>query len=173
MVAFVKLFTLAVSLCKCSLLLLLGPHFIAGLLPVNVQSSLRNLNKLRSNVATYEKSTVEIEYTSMSSKDVPKLARMISANFDGPYSWWQKPLEVYSVWTLECQLSDRYEKFMVQKERDHLMLVARVEGAAVGKKFLLLLQLDAWSEIHATTIAVLSILTTQIKTQIQIQKKTY
>jgi hypothetical protein len=134
MVAFFNLLTMVVSLCKCSLLLLLVPHFIVGLVPVHVHSSLKNFNKLRSNVATYEKSTAEIEYTSMSSKDVPKLARMISANFDGPYSWWQKPLEVYSVWTLECQLSDRYEKFMVHKERDHLMLVARVEGAAVGKK---------------------------------------
>jgi hypothetical protein len=136
MVNFVTVLPLAVSLFKCSLLLLLAPHFIVGLLPVHVHSSLKNLNKLRSNVAAYEKSAVEIEYTSMSSKDVPKLARMISANFDGPYSWWQKPLEVYSVWTLECQLSDRYEKFMVHKERDHLMLVARVEGAAVGKKVL-------------------------------------
>lgn len=133
MVAILNLLAFAVGLCRCSLLLLLAPRFIAGLLTVNVHSSVKNFHKLRCTVPNYEKSEVEIEYTSMSSKDIPKLARMISANFDGPYSWWQKPFEVYSVWTLECQLSDRYEKFMVHKERQHLMLVARAEGAAVGK----------------------------------------
>ena len=75
----------------------------------------------------------EVEYTSISPNDIPKLAKMISANFDGPYSWWQKIFEVYSVWTLECQLTDRFEKFMMNRERQHLMLVARVEGVAVGK----------------------------------------
>lgn len=136
MISFVNIPSLGVGLYKFSLFLLLAPHFIVGLFHVNLHSSLKIANKLRSNVATYGNSPVDIEYTSMSSKDVPTLARMISASFDGPYLWWQKPLQVYSVWTLECQLFDRYEKFMVHKEREHLMLVARIEGAAVGKRLL-------------------------------------
>ena len=79
-----------------------------------------------------DKSEIEIEYATINEKDIPKLAKMISTNFDGPFSWWQKLSEVYSVWTLECQLSDRVEKFIVHNERQHLMLVARVAGEAVG-----------------------------------------
>lgn len=113
------------------LILVRTDHFSDGLC-TSRRFANRILNRgvlhLSDNVA----SDVEIEYAPMTPKDIPKLAKMISKYFDGPYSWWQRPSEIYSVWTLECQLSDRFEKFMVHKERQHVMLVARVEGEAIG-----------------------------------------
>ena len=122
-----------ISLCRLSLPLLLAPQVVQGYLPAGLKSHYKQPNDLTYHVLLSVKQDIEIEYTSMYPKDIPKLAKMISANFDGPYPWWQKMSEIYSIWTLECQLSDRFEKFMVRKQRLHLMLVARSNGEAIGK----------------------------------------
>ena len=115
-----------------AILLISKPNLVAGFLPSygNLPTTYRNICRRHSYVEN--RSDIDIEYATINVKDIPKLAKMISTNFDGPFSWWQKLSEIYSVWTLECQLSDRIEKFVVNNERQHLMLVARVDGEAVG-----------------------------------------
>ena len=115
-----------------SLLLLFQTHNPVNGFRLSRQLACKIWNHSARHVSLHVSTDVEIEYATITPKDIPKLAKMISKNFDGPYSWWQRPSEIYSVWTLECQLNDRFEKFMVHKERQHLMLVARVEGEAVG-----------------------------------------
>lgn len=122
-----------ISLCRLSLPLLLAPQVVQGYLPAGLRNNYKQPNDLTYHVIHSAKRDIEIEYTSIYPKDIPKLAKMISANFDGPYPWWQKISEIYSVWTLECQLSERFEKFMVRKQRLHLMLVARSNGEAIGE----------------------------------------
>jgi len=74
----------------------------------------------------------DIEYESIREKDIPKIAQMIARNFDGPFKKWQFLLEAYSVWTSTTQLEYRYRKFILGKERQHLMLVAKMKGEAIG-----------------------------------------
>ena len=108
------------------------PNLVAGFLPSYGNLPITSQNIWRANSYAEDRGDIDIEYATIHVKDIPKLAKMISTNFDGPFSWWQKLSEIYSVWTLECQLSDRVEKFVVNSERQHLMLVARVDGEAVG-----------------------------------------
>jgi hypothetical protein len=130
-----------ITSCRFSLpILLRAPYLVVGfhqlrsaLLPRQAIVCSKRRLYLSADASSSSRRDSEIEYTTMSPKDVPKLAKMLSDNFDGPYSWWQKPYEVYNIWTTECQLIDRFEKFLIRKERNHLMLVARSEGVIVGK----------------------------------------
>ena len=135
MKGFLKLANVArlIGICRLSLPLLFVPQAVQGYLPIGWKHYIKQPIDFTFSLKDSAHQDVEIEYTSIYPKDIPKLAKMISANFDGPYSWWQKMSEVYSVWTLECQLSERFEKFMVRKQRQHLMLVARSKGEAVGE----------------------------------------
>ena len=150
MAAILKLsyFAWILALHEISFSLLLVPKTIVGLSPSKFYFPRNPVVGQGRFMKAFAGADAAVEYTTISPNDIPKLAKMISANFDGPYSWWQKLFEIYSVWTLECQLSDRFEKFMMRKERQHLMLVARVEGVAVGKKHLMFLVLKTFCERH-------------------------